>query len=98
MSCASVIGGLANLLIVNAPTRVASAEFRRAAVRAGFARSFFTGRGNLGPAAHVCRSAKTVHAIARRSNAADIVALRIARLPDRDEHGGDDDTERQPAG
>jgi SRSO17 transposase len=32
------------------------------------------------------------------SNAADIVALRIARLPDRDEHGGGDDTERQPAG
>jgi hypothetical protein len=32
------------------------------------------------------------------ANATDIVALRIARLPDRDEHGGGDDTERQPAG
>jgi hypothetical protein len=34
-----------------------------------------------------------IFSIIRRSNAADIVALRIARLPDRDEHGGGDDTE-----
>jgi hypothetical protein len=42
--------------------------------------------------------AALIFSIIRRSNAADIVALRIARLPDRDEHVGGDDTERQPAG